>query len=700
MPQPLLTTKLYIPRSSARTILRQEIVDHWVKNYDASKKVTLICAPAGYGKTTLMLDLIAAANAACAWLSLDEDDSDTKRFLSYLCAAFEKIAVPISEDLRPLLQDASFQAPEALLTMLIGSIAEYDQNILLVLDDYHAIRNLKVHSLMQFLLTHQPPKLHIAILTREDPPLPLSRIRLHEELIELRADDLKFQETDTARLLHQSPETAHLESSACKITSLAVGWAAGIKLYALALKGRSNTEAAEYIDQLSGTHAYIIDYLVEEVLLSQPEDVRSFLQKTSILTRMDGALCDALTGQISGAEMLREVSRRNLFLTAMDDKREWFRYHPLFADAIRAGLSKTDERLLYVSASVHMKARGFVNEAVAYAFKSGDMQIALKMVEDSTEEAFRTAQLETLLYWLKALPDALVKNSEILCVRRPIACFITGRMEEALTHVAALGPDFENTASKHNLGLLLCIRAMVASATGQDAQPLAENALSLLEPWDPIARTSAFNTLGRAQFKKGNVHAAAQTFENALASSLRLGYQFVTTLVVMNYSSCLGIMGKYREAIAKCESFIEGMAASHGLLPPYAGILYVTMAGFYKALGEREKAEALKTKGEALCKSISYDVSASLKMYEVPVKPPQSETLAPAAMFERLSEREAEILHLLNEGLSNGDIAKKLFISTNTTQWHISHLYGKLGVKSRTQAIAKARELQLLWRKT
>ncbi len=696
MPQPFLTTKLAIPRSSTRTIARQALVDRWMSAFESGRKITLLCAPAGYGKTTLMLGLLSASNAAVAWLSLDEDDNDTNRFLSYLCAAFQKADVPLSNDLYTLLQDAGFQSPDVLITMLIGSIAEYSKRILLVLDDYHAIRNSKIHTLLQFMLTHQPPNLHIALLSREDPPLPLTRLRMNDMLIELRADELQFTDDDTVHLLHLSPETAHLEASSVKITSLAVGWAAGIKLYALALKNRSEGEASDYIDKFSGTHAYIIDYLVEEVLSNQPENVRTFLRKTSILTRMDRMLCDALMDQDNGEEMLWEVSRRNLFITAMDDQRKWYRYHPLFADAIRAGLTKAEERQWYTAASNHMKERGFDHEAVAYAFKSGDIQLALKIVEDSTEEAFRTAQLETLLNWMKALPENLVKNSEALCVRRPIACFITGRMEEALAHVSALGPEFEVSASRHNRGLLLCIRAMVASATGQDAQPLAENALKLLEPWDPIAKISTFNTLGRAQFKKGDVQAAAQTFEDALKASLPMGYQFVTTLVMMNYSACLGVMGNYAQAIAKCEGFIEGMAEKHGTLPPYVGILYVVMAGFYIALGEQSKADALKSKGEALCKSISYDVDASLKMYEAPIPLPQKKTITPALLLEKLSDREAEILHLLNDGLSNGDIAKKLFISTNTTQWHISHLYGKLGVKSRTQAVARARELKLL----
>jgi ATP/maltotriose-dependent transcriptional regulator MalT len=262
--------------------------------------------------------------------------------------------------------------------------------------------------------------------------------------------------------------------------------------------------------------------------------------------------------------------------------------------------------------------------------------------------------------------------------------------------LTALGPDFEKDASPHNRGLWYSMKAMMAGAAGQDAEPLAKEALNYLEPWDPIARTSTYNTLGRAQFRKGNVHEAADTFHHALESGMRLGHQFVTTLAMMNYSSCLHVLNQDREALSQCEKFIEGMAHQYGQLPPYAGILYVTMAGFLQALGDKDRAERLKTEGEALCQSISYDIITSLKVFQTPALPLEKEPSPVLDFGEKLSERETEILNLLGEGLSNGEIAKALFISTNTTQWHISHLYGKLGVKSRTQAIAKAREMGLI----
>jgi LuxR family transcriptional regulator, maltose regulon positive regulatory protein len=696
MPQPMLTTKLFIPRSAARSIPREALVSKWLEGLQSGCRVTLICAPAGYGKTTLMLDLLKASAAVPVWLSLDEGDNDAQRFLAYLCAAFKQVGVPLLGGLDLLLQDAGFQAPEAVMTLLINSAAASKQTLLLVLDDYHLIRQQKVHSLMQFLLAHQAANLHIALLTREDPPLPLSRLRVTEELIEFRAGDLLFGREETSRLLSASLDRPLPPESADRIADCTEGWAAGIKLYALALKGQDHQAIQSYIDKLSGTHAYIIDYLVEEVLSAQPEELRSFLLKTSILSRLDGALCDAVTGQSDGRKKLNEVNRRNLFLIPLDDKREWFRYHALFADSIRAGLSKNEERELCLAAAGHMKSRGLDNEAVAYAFQSGDMEKTIKLVEDSTEEAFRTAQLDTLLSWLAKLPDDLVRENEILCMRRPIACFITGRLQEAVSYMNAMGPDFEKEASPHNRGLFYSMKAMMASAMGQDAEPLAREALRYLEPWDPIARTSTYNTLGRAQYRKGNVNEAAETFHHALDSGMRLGHQFVTTLVMMNYSSCLHALGQHREALSQCEGFIGGMAQRYGLLPPYVGILYVTMAGFLLALGDTEKATLLMTEGEALCQSISYDVAASLKVFDSP--PSKSEKVpVPVLDFgEKLSEREIEILRLLCVGLSNGEIAKKLFISTNTTQWHISHLYGKLGVKSRTQAVAKGRELGLI----
>ena len=695
MLQPLLKTKLFIPRGAARPIRREALVAKWLEGFLSGRRVTLVCAPAGYGKTTLLLDLVTAASAVPAWLSLDENDNDAQRFLVYLCAAFRQAGIPLLGGVEALLADAGFQAPEAVMTLLLGSVEGFHQKLLLVLDDYHVIHSPKIHSLMQSLLSHQPPNLHLALLTREDPPLPLSRLRLTEEILEFRAGDLAFDREETARLLNASLDDALPPESTDRIAACTEGWAAGIKLYALAIKGHDVKAAQAYIDKLVKTHAYIIDYLVEEVLSAQPAELRSFLIKTSVLTRFDGALCDAVTGRSDGREMLRDVSRRNLFLIPLDDQREWFRYHALFAGSIKAGLLREEERALYLAAAAHMKSRGFDNEAVAYAFRSGDLEKAARLVEDSTEEAFRTAQLDTLLAWLAKLPDDMVRQNEILCMRRPIACFITGRIQEAVSYLNGLGPDFEKEASAHNRGLLYCLKAMMAGAAGQDAEAFAREALRLLEPWDPIARTSAFNTLGRAQYHKGNVNGAAETFQSALASGLRIGYQFVTTLVMMNYSSCLHAMGRSPEALRQCESFIEGMARQHGPLPPYVGILYVTMAGFLDALGEREKAARLKMEGDALCKSISYDVIASLKVFNN--TPPESEKEpAPAIGFsEKLSDREMEILRLICDGLSNGEIAKKLFISTNTTQWHISHLYMKLGVKSRTQATAKAREMGL-----
>ncbi len=695
MPQPLLMTKLFIPRLPAHSVRRYALESKWLEGFLSGRRATLVCAPAGYGKTTLMLDLLKASAAVPAWLSLDEGDNDAHRFLLYLCAAFRQAGVILPDGLEALFQDAGFQAPEPLMTMLISGASAFDQKLLLVLDDYHVIRHPKVHGLVQFLLSHQPPNLHLAVLTREDPPLNLSRLRLAEELMELRGGDLLFDPGETARLLESALGQTILRDSAARIADCTEGWAAGIKLYALALAGQTPEEAKAYIEKISGTHAYIIDYLVEEVLNALPEDLRSFLLKTSVLLRLDGSLCDAVTGCRDGREMLREISRRNLFLIPLDDKREWFRYHALFAGSVRAGLSREEEGPLYTSAAFHMKSRGFDSEAVAYGFASGNCLVALKLVEDSTEEAFRAAQLDMLLQWLSRLPDDMVQNSEILCMRRPIACFITGRFQEAVAYINALGPDFENTATPHNRGLLYCLRAMIAGASGQDAEPPAREALRCLEPFDPIARISALNTLGRAQYCKGNVQEAANTFQSALASSLPMGHQFVTTLVMMNYSSCLGVMGRPREALEQCEAYMQGMAQKYGQLPPYAGILYVTMAGFLHALGDEKRAEKLRAEGSLMCASISYDIAASLKVYEN--RPVKEHPAAPRPLEfgEKLSGREMDILRLLCQGMSNGEIAKALFISTNTAQWHISHLYSKLGVKSRTQAIAKAREMGL-----
>lgn len=693
---PLLLTKLFIPMMTYQHIKRDKLLNKLIAGYNAGNQLTLVCAPAGYGKSTTVLEFLKSVDANCAWISLDEGDNDAQRFLAYMVAALRKAEVTIDNDIDSLISDISLKTTETILTMLVNRIAVSEGRKVLVLDDYHIIRAQKINDILKFFLDHQPPNLHLIIISREDPQLPLARLRMKGRLTELRMDSLLFSWEEAAELFDKSIDVKLSNEAVKKLTYRTEGWIAGLQLVSLLLKNYRQDQVDEYIDKFDGTNSYIIDYLVEEVLEHQARDVSDFLCKTSVLERMNDKLCNELTGRSDSRDILQYIDKANLFLSPLDDKREWYRYHHLFADSLKTRLSEDTQRELNRKAAIWMNSNNFTYEAVGYAFKSKDMNLAISMVDDTVIEAFRNAELDSLTKWMDMLPEDMVKESEMFSVRKAITNFIRGQVNEAIKYMISRDKEFEQNASLHNKGLLFYLKAMIAALAGQDAEQPAREALKFLQPWDLIARTSALYTLGRAQYAKGQVSEAAYNFKSAYEEGLKIGHQFVTTLALMNYGYCLHVTGKSKEALELCEQYIDDMKRQCDKLPPFVGLLYVTVAEFYNNT-DIEKARMYKEEGIALSKSISYDAEVPIKAFNntKPVK--EAVEIADVLICgEKLSERETEILTQLGKGLSNREIAETLFVTINTIQWHISHIYGKLGVKSRTQAILKAKELRIL----
>ena len=336
----LLQTKLAPPFARAELVLRPRLIDQF--NLGLNQPLTLICAPAGFGKTTLLADWLASkapSDFSLAWLSLDEDDNDPNRFCTYLVYALTKITGIESKDLLSLLQSPQPPPHKAVLTTLLSRLEAYTSRLILVLDDYHLITAQPVHDAMIFLLDHLPHQMHLVITSREDPPFPLARMRGRDQLAEIRSDDLRFIPEEAAVFLRQ---VLNLDLTARQVDDLSArteGWIAGLQLAALAMKGRENL--GDFISAFTGSHRYILDYLTEEVLTRQDEAVQTFLLQTSVLDRMCGSLCDAVTGRTDGAQMLELLERSNLFVIALDEERSWYRYHHLFAEMLRRYLQIT-----------------------------------------------------------------------------------------------------------------------------------------------------------------------------------------------------------------------------------------------------------------------------------------------------------------------------------------------------------------------
>ncbi|MEM9485714.1 MAG: helix-turn-helix transcriptional regulator, partial [Cyanobacteria bacterium P01_F01_bin.116] len=327
----LLETKLYLPKWSANQISRPRLLNRIYPE----RKLTLVSAPAGFGKTTLLAEWVSAVpTRAVAWVSLDQSDNDPAVFWTYLLTALQKVQPSLSERALSLLQSSQPPTIESILMTLLNEITTVKEDIVLILDDYHRIDTQAIHSGIGFLLTHLPPQMHLSLSSRADPPLSLARLRSHGELTELRVSDLRFTPEEAAAFLNQG---MGLEISAADVSALeqrTEGWIAGLQLAALSLQGRE--DIADFVAAFSGDDRYIVDYLLEEVLQRQPDRVRRFLLQTAILERLNGSLCDAVTGQNGGQGMLETLERGNLFIIPLDNKRQWYRYHHLFADVLQA----------------------------------------------------------------------------------------------------------------------------------------------------------------------------------------------------------------------------------------------------------------------------------------------------------------------------------------------------------------------------
>ena len=337
MPAPILATKLYIPLPRPKAVSRPRLLERL--NDGLHRKLTIISAAAGFGKTTLVSEWIAGCGRPAAWLSLDEGDNDPTRFLTYLVAALQTLAPNIGSGALASLQSPQPPPIESILTALLNEITTAQDHFILVLDDYHVIDFPPVDQALNFLLEHLPPQMHLVIATREDPQFPLARLRARGQLTELRAANLRFTPAEAAEFLNQAMSLQLSAEDIAALEARTEGWITGLQLAALALQGslsmQGQPDTTSFIRSFTGSHRYILDYLVEEVLQRQPERVSSFLLQTSILDQLCGPLCDAVTGQMDGKEMLKTLENGNLFVIPLDDQRQWYRYHHLFADVLQ-----------------------------------------------------------------------------------------------------------------------------------------------------------------------------------------------------------------------------------------------------------------------------------------------------------------------------------------------------------------------------
>src|SRR5947207_135817 len=484
---PILATKLYLPRLRPNVVSRPRLLERL--NEGLHRKLTLIAAPAGFGKTTLVSEWVEGIERPTAWLSLDEGDNDPTRFLTYLVAALQTIAATLGEGVLGVLQSPQPPPPEAMLTALLNDLTTILDDFVLVLDDYHVLDAKPVDQALTFLLEHLPPHMHLVIATREDPALPLARLRAGGHLTEVRAVDLRFTPSEAAAFPTQ---VMGLNLEAQDIAALerrTEGWIAGLQLAAISLQGQQ--DATSFIRSFTGSHHFVLDYLLEEVLQQQSESLQTFLLRTSILDRLCGPLCDAvlMDPSVSGQETLEYLEHANLFLVPLDNERRWYRYHHLFADLLRqrlhqsAASSMRDERKgvaeLHSRASQWYEDNGLAIEAFHHAVAANDVERAERLIEGKGIPLHFRGAVTAILDWLESLPTTLLNARPSLWVRYASLLLVNGQttgVEEKLQAAeAALQGTQLDDKTRNLVGRIAAARAVLALTRYQPEAMLAES---------------------------------------------------------------------------------------------------------------------------------------------------------------------------------------------------------------------------------
>jgi len=589
MSSPILSTKLYMPAHRANAVFRPRLIERL--NEGAQRKLTLISASAGYGKTTLVSEWLSGVSRSAAWLSLDEGDNDPAAFLTCLFAAVQTIAPHIGNGTIGLLRSPQPPPIDSIVAVLLNEIAALPDGFVLVLDDYHVIDSRPIDDAVALLIDRMPPGVHLVIATRENPRLPLARLRVRDQLTELRASDLRFTAAEAAEFLRRVMGLDLAPKQIALLESRTEGWIAGLQLAALSV--RDHQDPAGFIEAFSGSHKFVLDYLVEETLQQRSAAVQNFLLCTSILERMCGPLCDAVlqggpgeyqADAACGQEMLEYLEQANMFIVPLDNERRWYRYHHLFAESLRKQLgrriaSNTDNAdgplaQLHLRASVWCEANGLDMDAFRHAAEAGEIERVVRLLEGGGMPLIFRGTVAPIMKWLDAAPVEVRDANPSLWVMHASALLLTGQsadVEQKLQAAEqALEAAVQDAKTNDLIGHIAATRAALAVSKHQAETIVAESrrALAFLRADNLPVRTATTWALGYAYQLQGDRTAAGKAYAEALETSRSIGH------VVIAIMAALGL-GSIREA----ENRLHGAAETYRSVLQMAGDPPLSVAG-------------------------------------------------------------------------------------------------------------------------
>lgn len=592
MESPLLHTKLRAPGFTPTLLSRPRLINQL--SLQPERCLTLLSAPAGFGKTTLVTDWIRQQNSPVAWLTLDEQDNDPILFWRYLIAALRAVDAALGLQSQAVLSAFSRVPLETAVTFLINDIISHippDTTLSLVLDDFHWIHTASIHQSLNYLLQHQPPQLHLLLLTRADPPLSLARLRVEGRLVELRAVDLRLTSEEMAAFFNQvmalnvSQEALHL------LVEQTEGWAAGLQLVALSLRQHGADEAARLVQTFSGIRQHVFAYLMEQVLRYQSDKVRQFLRETAVLPQFCGSLCTAVTGQDDAIHLLRQLIADNLFITPLDDEGQWYRYHPLFAELLRADLDEAARRECYRRAAHWYAEHQLVQDAVHHALAAQDYDLMASLLTQTYKTFLAHGLLVSLQKWLDALP-AKHRSPRL---RLAVAwCRVyegnEPQLQQLIADITNQLPQIEEPFQ----GEILAVHAIYASLYSRpdDAIEWATRALSLIEPSDHLSLAAAYQALGNAYRYQGNLDAAITAYTQGRQQFEAIGNVFMDQLPLYRIASIQIMQGRLHQAWQTYES-IRQRAQAAGFEPLImTGEVFGHLSDLYWEWNDLEQAQA------------------------------------------------------------------------------------------------------------
>ncbi len=596
----LLKTKLHIPRPILGVVRRSRLSAKLSEGLHMGRPFSLISAPAGYGKTTLVVDWLERVNRVKVWLSLDEHDNDPVRFIGYLIAALQKVDKNIGLETSRLISGSAMLPVHAVVITLINEIVAAREPFILILDDFHVIRHDSVFHVVQALLDNHPPCMHLVMITREDPALSLPRLRVRNQMTEIRMDNLRFDLGETGDFLASSVSVKLKHEEISAIEARTEGWIAGLQLAALSINGLAVEQVDGFIKAFSGNHRYIIDYLMEEVVKRTDSEVQVFLTRTAVMDRFNAKLGDELTGQSNARAIIAKLEQANLFLIPLDNERQWYRYHHLFGEFLRTELTKVELNGLQNRAALWFAENGMPEEGIKYALAAGVYDLASQLLKSQASLIFQRGEVVTLIDWLSSLPVELVNTSGELASYKAWSLFLLGKSEEAvhcLTRAEQISPENSDELTE---GRLLALRGWIANYHDDPrTKQIAQKAIERIGDRDPFFREVALLSLGHAQRKNDPMGQSTETLYMAYDTARVAGHMFTSLAALLDISMNLVIQGGRKQSMGLCNQALQDYVDNQGKPLQMAELLNIPLGILHYEGNDLELARECLEKGIA-----------------------------------------------------------------------------------------------------